>query len=116
MPQPKTSADQNVPQHQKATVQGVQSFMEAMGFTKTSWRILSNDKYLMVEESWKQASKAQDCQRTVASAPVGTQSVCQLLSGPPSNIDPQTHDTVSLAFYLMLLYQISHIDYASKYT
>jgi hypothetical protein len=58
VPQPKTSADQNVLQHQKATLEVVKRFMEAIVFMKTPGPILFNNKYLMVEEAWKLAIEA----------------------------------------------------------
>jgi len=116
VPQPKASADQNVPQHQKATFEVAKRFMEAIVFTKTPWPIISDDKYSMVNEAWKLAIEAQDCQRALAGAPVGTPSVCQLPGGPSLKIDPQTREAVSLQFCSMLLYQMSDIDYAPKYT
>jgi hypothetical protein len=105
IPQPKASSDQNVPQHQKATFEVAKRFMEAIVFTKTPWPILSDEKYSMVEEAWKLAIEAQDRQRALAGAPVGTPSVCQLPGGPSLKIDPQTREAVSLEFCLMLLYQ-----------
>ena len=72
---------------------------------KTPWPILSDDKYSMVEEAWKLTLEAQDRQRALAGAPVGTPSVCQLPGGPSLKIDLQTQETVSLEFCLMLLYQ-----------
>jgi hypothetical protein len=105
IPQPKASSDQNVPQHQKATFEVAKRFMEAIVFTKTPWPILSDEKYSMVEEAWKLAIEAQDRQRALAGAPVGTPSVCQLPGGPSLKIDPQTRDAGSLKFSLMLLYQ-----------
>jgi len=59
----------------------------------------------MVEEAWKLAIEAQDRQRALAGAPVGTPSVCQLPSGPSLKIHCQTREAVSLEFSLMLLYQ-----------
>jgi len=70
----------------------------------------------MVEEAWKLAIDAQDRQRALAGAPVGTPSVCQLPGGPSLKIDPQTREAASLGFWSMLLYQILDIDYAPKYT
>jgi hypothetical protein len=49
----------------------------------------------MVDEAWKLASEAQDCQRALAGAPVGTPSVCQLPGGPSLKIDPQIREAVS---------------------
>jgi len=105
IPQPKASSDQNIPQHQKATCQVANRFMEAIVFTKIPWPIISDDKYSMVEEAWKLTIEAQDRQRALAGAPVGTPSVCQLPGGPSLKIDPQTREAVSLEFCLMLLYQ-----------
>jgi len=116
VPQPKASADQNILQHQKATFEVAKRFMEAIVFTKTHWPIISDDKYSIIEEAWKLAIEAQDRQQALAGASVGTPSECQLPSGPCLKIDPQTREAVSLGFCLMLLYQISDIDYAPKYT
>jgi len=63
-------------------------FIEAIVFTKIPWPILSNNKYSMVEEAWKLAIEALDCQQELAGAPVGTPSVCQLPGGPSLKIDP----------------------------
>ena len=90
IPQHKPSSDQNIPQHQKATFEVVKRFMEAIIFTKTPWPILSDDKYSMVQEAWKLAIEAQDHQRALAGAPVGTPSVCQFPGCPSLKIDPQT--------------------------
>jgi len=49
----------------------------------------------MVVEAWKLAIEAQDRQRALAGAPVGTPSVCQLPSGPSFKIDPQTREAES---------------------
>jgi len=116
VPQPKASADQNVPQHQKAIFEVVDRFMEAIVSTNTPWPILSDDKYLMVEDTWKLAIEAQDSQRALAGAPVGMSSVCQLPGSPSLKIDLQTLEAVRLELWLMLPYQISDIDYTSKYT
>jgi len=59
----------------------------------------------MVEEAWKLAIEAQDCQWALAGAPVGTPFVCQLPGGPSLKIDPQTREAVSLEFCSMLLNQ-----------
>ena len=82
VPQPMASGDHNVPQHQKATCELAKRFMEAIVFTKTPWPIISDEKYSMVDEAWKQAIEAQDRQWALAGAPVGTPSVCQLPGGP----------------------------------
>jgi hypothetical protein len=105
IPQPKASSDQNVPQHQKATFEVVNRFMEAIVFRKTPWQILSDDKYSMVEEAWTLVIEAQDRQRALAGAPEGTPSVWQLPGGPSLEIDLQTPEAVSLEFSFMLLYQ-----------
>jgi len=55
---PKASSGQNVLQHQKATFEVAKRFMEAILFTKTIWRILSDDKYWMVGEAWNLAIEA----------------------------------------------------------
>ena len=68
--------------------------MEAIVFTKTPWPIISDEKYWMVDEAWKLAIEAQDRQRALAGAPVGTPSVCQLPGGPSLKIDPQTREAV----------------------
>jgi len=116
VPQPKASADQNVPQHQKATLEVAKKFMRAIVLMKTPWPMISDDKFSMVDEAWKLAIEAQDRQQALAGAPVGTPSVCHLPGGPSLKIDPQTREAVSLGFCLMLLYQISDIHYAPKYT
>jgi len=64
--------------------------MEAIVFTKTPWLILSDDKYLMVEEAWKLPIEAENRQRALAGAPAGTPSVCQLPCGPSRKINLQT--------------------------
>jgi len=105
IPQPKASSDQNVPQHQKATFEVVKRFMKGIVLTKTPGPILSDDKYSMVEEAWKLAIEAQDCQWALAGALVGTRFLCQLPSGPSLKIDPQTRQAVSFESCSMLLYQ-----------
>jgi len=70
--------------------------MQAIVFTKTPWPIISDEKYLMVDKAWKLAIEAQDRQRALAGAPVGTPSVCQLPSGLSLKIDPQTQEAVSV--------------------
>jgi hypothetical protein len=52
-PQPKASSDQIVPQHEKATLEVAKRFIKVIVFTKSSWPILSDDKYSMVEEPLK---------------------------------------------------------------
>jgi len=58
----------------------------------------------MVEEPWKPANEAQNGQRALAGAPVGTPSVCQLRGGPSLKMDPHTREAVSLEFCLLLFY------------
>jgi len=49
-------------------------------------------------------------------APRGTPSGCQLPGGPSLKINLQAPNTVSPGFWLILLHQISDIDYAPIYT
>jgi len=77
---------------------------------------MTSDKYRMVEEAWEPASGAHNHQRTLAGAPVGTQSVCLLPCRPSLKIDWQTREAVGLEFCVMLLSCIYDIDYAPKYT
>ena len=94
--QPNASGDHNIPQHQKSTFEVAKQFMEAIVFTKTPWPIMSDEKYSIVDEAWQLAIEAQDRQRALAGAPVGTPSVCQLPGGPSLKIDPQTRDALSV--------------------
>jgi len=117
VPQPKAGGDHNVPQHQKVTFEVVKRFMEAIVLTKTPWPIISDEKYSMVDEAWKLAIEAQDCQRALAGAPVGTPSVCQLPGGPSLKIDSQTREAVrvysvfcSLIGLMMITPQISIVQ------
>jgi hypothetical protein len=66
--------------------------MEAIVFTKTPWPIMSDEKYSMVDEAWTLAIEAQDRQRTLAGASVGTPSVSQLPGGASLKIDPQSRE------------------------
>ena len=116
VPQPMASGKQNVPQHQKATFEVVNRFMEAIILTKTSWQILSDDKYSRDEEVWKLAIDAQDRQQALAESLAGTPSGGNVPCGPSLKIDLQTQEALSLELCLMLLYQIDDIDYAPKYT
>jgi len=111
VPQPQASADQNVPQDQNVTFEVAKRFVEPFVLTNTPWPILSDYTYSMVEEAWKLAIEDQDYQQALAGAPVDTPSVCQLPSGPSLKMDPQTWEAVCLRFWLMLLYQVSDIDY-----
>jgi len=88
--------DHNVPQHQKATFEVAKQFMQAIVFTKTPSPIISDEKYLMVDEAWQLPIDAQDHQRALAGAPVGAPSVCRLPSGPSLKIDPHTQEAVSV--------------------
>jgi len=81
--------------------------MEAIIFTKTSWPIISDEKYSMVDRAWKLAIEALDGQRAVAGAPGGTGSVCQCLGGPFRKIKQQTQAAVSV--YLVFCSLIRHI-------
>jgi len=90
--------------------------MEAIVFTKTAWPILSAEKYSMDEEAWKIAVEAQDRQRELAGAPVGTPSGCQLCSSPSYEIYLQTREAVGLEFCAMLFSQIYDIDSTPKYS
>jgi len=96
VPQQKAGGDHNVLQHQKATFEVVKRFMEAIVFTKTPWPSITDEKYSMVDEAWQLAIEAQDWQRVLAGAPVGTPSVCQLPGGSSLKIDPQTREAVSV--------------------
>jgi hypothetical protein len=62
----------------------------------TPWTIISNQKYLMVDEAWELDIEPQDQQWALAGAPVGAPSGCQLPSGPSLKIDPQTQEAVSV--------------------
>ena len=95
-PQPKAGEDNKVPQHHKATFEVAKRFMEAIVFTKTAWPIISDEKYSKVEEAWKLAIDAQDRQRALSCAPVGTPSVCQLPGGASLKIDLQTQEAGSV--------------------
>jgi len=48
--------DHNVPQYYMVTFEVAKRFMEAIGFTKTPWTIISDEKYSMVDEVWKLAT------------------------------------------------------------
>jgi len=96
VPQPKASGYHNVPQHQKATVEVAKQYMAAIVFPKTPWSITSDEKYSMVKKEWKLAIEAQDRQRALAGAPIGSPSVCQLPGGPSLKIDLQTREAVSV--------------------
>jgi hypothetical protein len=69
----------------------------------------------MVCEAWKLTIHAPDPQQAVTVAPVGMAFVSQLPGSLSLKIDSQTQEAAKLGLYLMLLYQISDIDYASKY-
>jgi len=92
--------DHNVPQHRKANFEVAKLFMEAIVFTKTPWPIMSDEKYLMVDEAWQLAIEAQHHQWALAGAPVGAPSVCQLPGCASLKIDPQTQEAVSVNFVL----------------
>jgi hypothetical protein len=69
--------------------------MEAIVLTKTPWPIISDEKYLLVDEAWKHAIEAQNHQQALAGTPLGTPPVCQLLGGLSLIIDPQTRQALS---------------------
>jgi len=93
-PQPKTCGDHNIPQYHNATFEVAKWFMKAIVFTNTHWPISSNHMYTIVDEAWKLAIKAQNCQRALAGALVGTPSICQLTSGPLLKINLQMRNPV----------------------
>jgi isoleucyl-tRNA synthetase len=65
----------------KGNCEVAKRFMEAIVFTTTPWAIISNEKCSMVVKAWKLAIEAQDSQRELAGAAIGTPSVCQLPGG-----------------------------------
>jgi len=83
VPQPKDRGDHSVPQNQKANFEVAKQFIEAIAFTMTPWPVISDEKYLMIDEAWQLAIEDLDWQRKLAGAPVSTPSVCQLPSCPP---------------------------------
>ena len=96
VPQPKVSRDHNLPQHQKATFEVAKWFMEGIELTKTPWPIISDEKYLMVDDAWNHVIEAQNRQWAFVGAPIGIPSVCQLPSGPSLEINLQTREAVSI--------------------
>jgi hypothetical protein len=96
VPQPKAVGYHTIPRYQNATCEVAKRFMEAIVFPTTSWPNISDEKYSMVDEPWKLTIEAQDRQRALAGAPVGTPSVCQMPSGPSLKIDPQTREAVTV--------------------
>jgi hypothetical protein len=60
VPQAKAGADHNVPQHKMATFEVEKRVMEEIVFTKNPWPIISDEKYLMVDEAWQRAIETQD--------------------------------------------------------
>jgi hypothetical protein len=64
----------------------------------------SDDKYSMVQDGWKIASKAQDRLRTLTAALDGTPSGCRLPHGTSRKIDQETQESRSLEYCLVLLY------------
>jgi len=65
IPKPNTSADQNITQHQIGRCEVAKMFIEAIVFTKTSWPVMSYDKYWMLAEGWILAIEEYDCQRVL---------------------------------------------------
>ena len=94
--EPKAGGYHNVPRHQKATFEVSKQFMGVIVLTQTPWPIISDEKYSMFDETWKLAIAAQEYQRALADALVGTTSVCQLAGGPSHEIDPQIQKAVSV--------------------
>jgi len=88
--------------------------MEAIVYTKTPGPIIGDEKYSMVDEAWKLANEAQDRQRAVAGALVGTPLVCQLPGGQSLHIDPQTREAVSV--YSVFCSSIGRMMITSKHT
>jgi len=86
--------------------------MEATIFSKTPWPRWYNEKYLVVNETQKQAVEAWDGQQTYAVSCVGAPSECWLPSSWLFKMDLQTWEAVSYEFCLILLYQTYDIDLA----
>jgi len=107
VPQPTACGDLHVAQHQNATFEGAKWFIEAIIFTKTSWLIISDEKYLMVDKPCNLAIEAQACQWALAGAEVVAPSVCQLPGGPSSKINP--HNWKAVRVYSVSCYSIGHI-------
>jgi len=65
----------------------------------------------MVDEAWRLAIEAQDCQRILAGASVCTPPVFQLPSSQSLKIDLQTQEAISvLLFKFVLFYWTYNID------
>jgi hypothetical protein len=96
VPQPKAGGNHNIPQYQQATFQVAKRFMEAIIVTKTPWRIISNEKNLIVDEARKLAIEAHHHQRVLAGDPVGSSSGCQLLGGASLKIDLHNPEAVGI--------------------
>jgi len=97
VPQPEAcGGDDNIPQHQKATFEVAKLFMEAIIFRKTLWPMMSDEKYLMVDEAGQLAIEAQDYRWALASAPVVAPPVCQLPGGRSLKINLQTQEARSV--------------------
>jgi hypothetical protein len=90
LPLPKAGGDEHVPQHQKAAFDVAKLYTEVIVFTWAPWPITSDEKYSMVDEVWKLASDAHNCERASAGAPVCPPSVYQLPSCLSCEINPQT--------------------------
>jgi hypothetical protein len=95
VPHAKAGGDHNVPQHKTASFEVAKRVMEAIIFRKTHWQIISDENYLTVDNAWKLAIEAPDCQRALAGTPVGAPSRCQLPGGQSLKIDLQTQKPVS---------------------
>jgi hypothetical protein len=62
----------------------------------THWPIISDETCSIVDKACQLAIEAQERQRALAGAPVGTPSVCHLPGGPSLIIIPQNSDALSV--------------------
>jgi len=76
---------------------------------------MSDENYLMVDESWQIAIEAQDHQPALAGVLVGTPSVYQLPCGVYLKINPQTWEAVSVYFVFYSLNGLIMILNPKKY-
>jgi len=60
---------------------------------------MSDEKYSMVDDTWKLAIEAQDHQGELAGAPVASPSVCYLPSCPSCKTNPQTQEAVDVILF-----------------
>jgi hypothetical protein len=70
--------------------------MASIVFTKIVWPIISDEKYLMVDDACQLAIETQDHQQAVAGAPVDVSSVCHLPGCLSLQISPQTREAESV--------------------